>query len=97
MEDTFLINTPFKSVRVHPVVPFTILDHYKRRPKDSEEVLGMKHLPIILVIGTIMGTINNGVLEITTCFAVAYTFDEKGLVWLELWNNCIGCGWNQVQ
>mgnify|MGYP000362851212 CR=1 FL=1 len=47
MEDTFLINTPFKSVRVHPVVPFTILDHYKRRPKDSEEVLGMKHLPII--------------------------------------------------
>lgn len=68
MEDTFLINTPFKSVRVHPVVPFTILDHYKRRPKDSEEVLG-----------TIMGTINNGVLEITTCFAVAYTFDEKGL------------------
>lgn len=31
-----------------------------------------------------MGTMNNGVLEITTCFAVNYTFDEKGLVplWL---------------
>jgi len=40
MEDTFLISTPFKSVKVHPVVLFTILNHYNRRPKDAEDVMG---------------------------------------------------------
>lgn len=40
MEDAFLINTPFKSIKVHPVVPFTILDHYKRRAEGSKHVMG---------------------------------------------------------
>ena len=30
--------------------------------------------------------VNNGILEITSCFAVNYTFDEKGLVTVLLMN-----------
>ena len=40
MEDTFLISTPFKSVKVHPLVPLTILEFYNRRPKNQDAVFG---------------------------------------------------------
>lgn len=40
MEDTFLISTPFKSVKVHPVVPFTIFEHYIRRPATQDHIIG---------------------------------------------------------
>ena len=40
MEDTFLISTPFKSVKVHPVVPFMILEQYIRRPANQEHIIG---------------------------------------------------------
>ncbi|CBK25028.2 uncharacterized protein [Blastocystis hominis] len=69
MEDTFLISTPFKTIKVHPVVPFIILDQYVRRPE------GKKH-----VMGTIMGSLNNGVLEITNCYGVNYEFADGEIV-----------------
>lgn len=40
MEDTFLISTPFKSVKVHPLVPLTILEFYNRRQENQEVIVG---------------------------------------------------------
>lgn len=62
----------FKSVTVHPVVPFLVLDQYIRREQDKSHVLG-----------AILGSINNGVMEIRHCFSVQYdivngTFVLKG-------------------
>lgn len=44
MEDTFLISTPFKSVKVHPVVPFLILEQYLRRPANQDHIIGILSL-----------------------------------------------------
>lgn len=40
MEDTFLMSTPFKTIKVHPVVPFLILDQYVRRPEGKKHAMG---------------------------------------------------------
>ncbi|KAK8828686.1 hypothetical protein WA577_000168 [Blastocystis sp. JDR] len=64
MEDTFLISTPFKSVKVHPLVPLTILEFYNRRQENQE-----------VIVGTIMGSIINGTLEITNCYSVNYDLE----------------------
>ncbi|CAD7700624.1 unnamed protein product, partial [Ostreobium quekettii] len=49
-------------VRVHPVVPLTVCDSYIRRgPKQAR------------VIGTLLGTVNDGVVEVTSCFTVTHS------------------------
>lgn len=46
---------------VHPVALFSILDHYLRRPKDEERV-----------IGTLLGTRVDNTIEIKSSFAVPF-------------------------
>jgi len=53
--------TPAK-VTVHPVVLFSILDHYLRRPNAEDRV-----------IGTLLGTRTENELEIRDCFAVLHS------------------------
>jgi len=50
------------SCKIHPVVVFTILDHFNRRQEGQ-----------FRVIGTLLGTKVDSVLEITTCFAVPHS------------------------
>ncbi|XP_026478646.1 eukaryotic translation initiation factor 3 subunit F [Ctenocephalides felis] len=49
------------TVRVHPVVLFQIVDAYERRNADS-----------LRVIGTLLGTVDKGVVEVTNCFCVPH-------------------------
>ncbi|CAK1542852.1 unnamed protein product [Leptosia nina] len=48
-------------VKVHPVVLFQIVDAYERRNADSHRV-----------IGTLLGTSDKGVVEVTNCFCVPH-------------------------
>lgn len=48
--------------RLHPVVLFTITDAFIRRNKDQERV-----------IGTLLGTIADGVVEVKNCYAVPHS------------------------
>lgn len=50
------------SVRVHPVVLFTICDAFIRRAEGQERV-----------IGTLLGTVGDGVVEIKNCYAVPHS------------------------
>lgn len=52
---------PLSNVHVHPVAIFSILDHYLRRTKDEERV-----------IGTLLGVRVDNTVEIKTSFAVPY-------------------------
>ncbi len=54
-------------VKVHPVVIFSILDHFVRRNDESQQ----------RVIGSLLGTNIDGVVEITNCFPVPHTEDES--------------------
>uniref|UniRef100_A0A1L8DSB2 Eukaryotic translation initiation factor 3 subunit F n=1 Tax=Nyssomyia neivai TaxID=330878 RepID=A0A1L8DSB2_9DIPT len=49
------------TVRVHPVVLFQIVDAYERRNADSQRV-----------IGTLLGTADKGIVEVTNCFCVPH-------------------------
>lgn len=49
------------SVKIHPVVLFQIVDAYERRNADSHRV-----------IGTLLGTSEKGVVEVTNCFCVPH-------------------------
>ena len=80
MEDTFLISTPFKTIKVHPVVPFLILDQYVRRPEGKAHAMGIFKSASFSCVGTIMGSLNNGVLEITNCYGVNYEFVDGEIV-----------------
>jgi len=60
-------------VRVHPVAIFSILDHFVRRNDESQQ----------RVIGSLLGTNIDGVIEITNCFPVPHTEDESVLVDVE--------------
>ena len=54
-------------VVVHPTVLLSVVDHYNRLAKDSKR----------RVIGTLMGEYgDNGVLEITNCYAVPFEEDK---------------------
>ncbi|KAG5175489.1 translation initiation factor eIF3 f subunit [Tribonema minus] len=48
-------------VKVHPVVLFSVLDHYLRRPEGQ-----------VRVIGTLLGKVNANVVEVTNSFAVPH-------------------------
>jgi translation initiation factor 3 subunit F len=54
------------TVKIHPVVIFTVLDHYLRRNKGQERV-----------IGTLLGSIVEGVVEIRNCFPVPHTEGDQ--------------------
>merc|ERR1712154_638484 len=47
--------------KLHPVVLFSIIDSYERRNEDAKRV-----------IGTLLGTVERGVVEVTNCFAVPH-------------------------
>ncbi|PSN53426.1 Eukaryotic translation initiation factor 3 subunit F [Blattella germanica] len=49
------------TVKVHPVVLFQIVDAYERRNADAHRV-----------IGTLLGTVDKGVVEVTNCFCVPH-------------------------
>ncbi|XP_064608325.1 eukaryotic translation initiation factor 3 subunit F-like [Liolophura sinensis] len=51
--------------RVHPVVFFSIVDSYERRNEDARRV-----------IGTLLGTVDKGSVEISNCFAVPHNESE---------------------
>jgi len=53
--------TMVKQVYVHPVALFTVVDSYERRTEDAKRV-----------VGTLMGSFNNGVVEVTNCFTVPH-------------------------
>lgn len=50
------------SVRVHPVVLYTICDAYVRRNQGQKRV-----------IGTLLGNITDGVVEVKSCYAVPHS------------------------
>jgi len=53
---------PVTCVKVHPVVLFGIVDTYEHRNEGVPRV-----------IGTLLGTVDNGVVEVTNCFSVPHT------------------------
>jgi len=53
--------TIVKHVNVHPVALFTAVDSYERRGEDAKRV-----------VGTLMGSFTNGVVEVTNCFTVPH-------------------------
>jgi hypothetical protein len=55
----------YKSVNVHPVVLFSILDHHSRREEDQDRV-----------IGTLLGYEENGVVFIRNSFPVPHSEGE---------------------
>lgn len=54
------------TVKVHPVVLFQIVDAYERRKTDS-----------VRVIGTLLGTVEKGMIEVTNCFCVPHKESES--------------------
>ena len=75
--------TCIKQVYVHPVALFTIVDSYERRNEDARRV-----------VGTLLGTSSNGIVEIRSCFTVPHieTQEEVELyvilsaIWYNLYN-----------
>jgi len=47
--------------KVHPVVLFSVIDAYERRNEDAKRV-----------IGTLLGTVDKGIVDVTNCFAVPH-------------------------
>jgi len=57
---------PYKLVEIQPVVLFGMLDHYLRRNESQDRV-----------IGALLGSIDNGVVQVTNCFTVPHTEKEQ--------------------
>jgi len=77
MEDLSIILGAQISVKVHPVVVFSVLDQYRRRGDKQQRV-----------IGTLLGSISaDGVVEIKNCFPVPHTEDEQVAVDMEFHHN----------
>merc|ERR1712121_21853 len=53
--------TCVRQVYIHPVALFAIIDSYERRNEDAKRV-----------IGTLLGNVDKGVVEVTNCFAVPH-------------------------
>ncbi|XP_011165210.1 eukaryotic translation initiation factor 3 subunit F [Solenopsis invicta] len=54
------------TVKVHPVVLFQVVDAYERRKAES-----------LRVIGTLLGTVEKGIVEVTNCFCVPHKESES--------------------
>ena len=67
MTSLFLQEGKAPTVKVHPGVIFSILDHYRRRNTGSRRV-----------VGTLLGNKVNNIIEVQTCFAVPHT--EEGQI-----------------
>jgi len=67
----------FVSVTVHPVVIVSILDHFIRRNEGHR------------VIGTLLGTNNDGAIEIRNCFPVPHTEGTEVGVDMDFHNNML--------
>lgn len=63
---TLPVGVTENSVSVHPVVLFTICDAYIRRNEDQQRV-----------IGTLLGTIGDGIIDIRNCYAVPHTENNE--------------------
>lgn len=50
-----------KKVLIHPVVLFSIVDAYERRNEEAKRV-----------IGTLLGVVDKGVIEVKSCFGVPH-------------------------
>mmetsp|Transcript_18593 Transcript_18593/g.45760 ORF Transcript_18593/g.45760 Transcript_18593/m.45760 type:complete len:284 (+) Transcript_18593:47-898(+) len=61
---------------VHPVVVFSIVSHYQRRPAGQARV-----------IGTLLGVDNEGVVEVRECFPVPHTEAEQVAVDMQYHRN----------
>jgi len=78
MSDTLIVQVKAVNsnvVVVHPTVLLSIVDHYVRLAKDTKKRR---------VVGTLMGEYgDNGVLEVTNCYAVPFEEDikEPDMVW----------------
>lgn len=59
---TLPVGATENSVRVHPVVLFTICDAYLRRSESQDRI-----------IGTLLGSIADGVVEVRNCYAVPHS------------------------
>ncbi|RWW72777.1 hypothetical protein BHE74_00019396 [Ensete ventricosum] len=57
----FTPSSPIVSARLHPVVLFNICDCYVRRPDQADRV-----------IGTLLGSVSDGVVEIKNSYAVPH-------------------------
>eukprot|EP01038_Epipyxis_sp_PR26KG_P007098 gene7098-9685_t len=61
LEALTLSDAPHPKIRVHPTVIFSILNNYSRRSnRDSR------------VIGTLLGEVKDGIVEVSDCFAVPH-------------------------
>lgn len=60
------------SCKIHPVVIFSILDHYLRRNEKQDRA-----------IGTLLGVNHDGIVEIKNCFPVPHIRSPEGLIELD--------------
>jgi 26S proteasome regulatory subunit N8 len=59
-------------VVVHPIVLLSVVDHYHRVAKDTKK----------RVVGMLLGSSSNGVVDVTNCYAVPFEEDERDLkIW----------------
>jgi len=63
----------YKHVEIQPVVIFTILDHYIRRPKATTKKDDER------VIGTLLGRIDDGIVLVSNCFTVPHTEEQLSI------------------
>jgi len=77
MDNSLYLKTgqTFSQVFVHPVVVVSILDHYLRRNEGYR------------VIGTLLGTNTDGVIEVRDCFPVPHTEGNEVKVDMDFYNN----------
>merc|ERR1711865_89420 len=66
MDSDSLLISSIGHCKVHPAVVFTILDHHSRRKEGQERV-----------IGTLLGSNVDGVIEIENCFPVPHNENEE--------------------
>ena len=71
---TLPVGVTENSVRVHPVVLFTVCDAHIRRNDGQDRI-----------IGTLLGTIADGVVDVKNCYAVPHSEanDQVGCWWCE--------------
>lgn len=53
MDALFVDSAQAMVVRVHPIVLFSVLDHYNRRPEHAQRVVGT-------LLGTVAGSVSGG-------------------------------------
>lgn len=68
----FQTDSSFLTVQLHPVVLFSILEHYIRRLDTQERV-----------IGAILGVINEGVVEVMDCFGIPHNDGDRVALGIE--------------